>query len=846
MYLQVAQSRRKSVIPELASIFKATAVRHADRLALANTDGQGLSYTELDRVSEILAGKLRVEGLDRGEIAGLLGERSMETFVLMLAIQKAGAVYMPLDASLPEGRRRGMEMEARCRMVVDVRKWSVSDDLPSCRISENSHTRCPEPANIATLIFTSGSTGRPKGALNTHASLGNLAKSCAQAWELKSSDRCLQFVSIGFDVSLEEVWSAWSVGAAVVILPETARHSFDELSVVLEKEKVTVMHLPAAFWNNLTSELSAGRTELPHSLRLMVIGGEIANPVIYKKWREASGGTVRLANEYGLSETAVTSTIYRDWVDGAPDERGISIGRPISGVEIRIIRDNGETAAPGETGEIVIGGRGVGAGYLNLPEETRQRFVKTDDGTVFRTGDIGYLDSDGLLFFKGRHDRQVKINGHRIELGEIETHLHRVSGVRECVTRLENRKNGVRCIHAYVAGDSSLDPKSIQTQLADVLTQAMVPASISILDELPKTINGKIDLAQLVIPEAAATTGATTTHESFAARVVLSSAQSTLGTAITLDSSFTDLGGDSLTATEMSTNLAAYGFHLEAHQILMAPSLRDLASDVTEGSSDEECIVLLARNNKGTTPVSVFHATPGDLLGYRHLALMLGKNRPCYGILSTDLRKESGFHESIESMASCYADQLIASEIPEPYHLAGWCFGGLLAFETAIQLRERGCEVGYIGLIETPSPGILASRWLRARLRVRSMLKRGPGAILRTFLNILQKKREQEVAGGEAEMASAPNEALYRSNLSAVSNYPKKIYPGSVDLFFSADECVSEEDDLFGWCPSPCAMHFDYQVVPGDHTGMLMSPGADLIAAAIEQGICDWEAANRS
>jgi amino acid adenylation domain-containing protein len=818
----------KNTKPELISALKATTAMSPDALAVAEPDHGHLSYKQLDRLTDQLAAQICEARLLPGEIAAVRGKRCIQSFVLMVAIQKAGGIYMPIDTSLPESRIKVMLQSAQCRLIFDGHGAALNQLPPfTCSPSDQPTTRL-DHQDLATLIFTSGSTGQPKGALNTDIGLANMAQACAHAWGLQKSDRALQFVSIGFDVSIEEIWSAWTVGAAVIIPPDKVRTSVGALTRFIESHKITLTHLPVAYWHEWVEELSKARVTVPKSLRLVIIGGEQPGLAAYEKWRSATGGRVRLAVEYGLTETSVTSTIYRDWLDAAPGTDGIPVGKAIDGVTIQIKDPNQASVRDGEPGEIWIRGKGVGAGYLNFPDETTKQFIKGS----FRTGDTGYIDESGQLHFIGRCDRQVKILGHRIELDDIEATLQLITGVVECAVIIQSDPDR---IHAFVTGAADVDTAMIRSQLIIDLPPAMVPSTITRLESLPKSPNGKIDYQQLSAPDETEVIDTDMDTESYVSRVIRNVAAQTLAIRKpSLRSSFTSLGGDSLSATKMCSELNAFGLRLEAHEILMAENLSDIAK-FAEATTEGNSPLVHLSGSGDATPVFLFHATPGDLLGYRYLAPLIGRNRPCYGFISPDLKNDSGFMQSIEEMASRYADELLASGIPGPYVLAGWCFGGIIAFETALQLSARGKQVAFLGLIETPSPGVLASRRLRIFLKLRYLTLRAPFLIADRIRRFFQRPKPDELETDE----SVTNDALYQTNLRVALTYPKKIYPGHADLFFSSDECMSDPGDLFGWRHSPCAESYQHTAVPGNHTSMLKPPGAEMIADLIEAGIAN-------
>src|SRR5260370_2909212 len=285
------------------------------------------------------------------------------------------------------------------------------------------------PRNLAYIIYTSGSTGNPKGVAVEHRSLVNFVESAVTAYEIQTGDRVLQFASLSFDLSAEEIYPALTCGATVVLRTDEMISSSRDFLKQCDAWRVTVLDLPTAYWHELTDALDREGVTLPESIRLMIIGGEKALLERVRVWQSFAGESVRLVNSYGPTETTVVATmcdLRQDHGNGLP--QNVSIGRPIPNTTLFVLDELGQPVPIGVPGELYIGGAGVARGYLNRPELTAEKFIpdpfsKDASAKLYRTGDVVRYSADGNIEFVGRVYNQIKIRGFRVEFGEIEEAL---------------------------------------------------------------------------------------------------------------------------------------------------------------------------------------------------------------------------------------------------------------------------------------------------------------------------------------------------------------------------------------------------------------------------------------
>jgi amino acid adenylation domain-containing protein len=438
----------------------------------------------------------------------------------------------------------------------------------------------PSPACVAYIVYTSGSTGRPRGVLVPHRSAAWYARTAAGNYGIGPTDRVLQLASLGFDISVEEIYPCLSRGATLVVA--------DPLSDFLETCRawhITVLCMATAFWNVLTSEAAAHPSSFPPSLRLVCFGGEKVSPERVAQWRDAVGQQAVLLNSYGPTETTVVASLHRISCEPASQRSEIPIGRPIADVAVRVLA-GGEPVPVGVAGELSIGGAGVARGYLGLPELTAERFVpdpfsRQPGARLYRTGDRARWRPNGELEFLGRLDEQVKVRGFRVELGEVESAIAASPGVQEAVVLAREDAQGLRRLVAYVVpAPGAGDPvPTLRAQLYEVLPDYMVPSAFLALEALPLTTNGKVDRKALPAPQWRSA------HDYQAPGSSVEKALAAIWTEVLglervgIRDNFFDLGGHSLTATQVVARIwTQLDLRVPVRELFLHPTIESLAT----------------------------------------------------------------------------------------------------------------------------------------------------------------------------------------------------------------------------------------------------------------------------
>jgi acyl-coenzyme A synthetase/AMP-(fatty) acid ligase/acyl carrier protein len=344
-----------------------------------------------------------------------------------------------------------------------------------------------------------------------HRSLVNFTFTAADAYEISPADRVLQFASLSFDLSVEEIYPALTRGATVVLRTDEMISSARDFLYYCDQWRVTILDLPTAYWHELTDALTTGNLKLPETVRLVIIGGEKAALDRVIAWHKFAGDRVKLVNTYGPTETTVAVTMC----DLRPQDDStclntVPIGRPLANATAYVLDESLRPVPIGAPGELHIGGPGVARGYVNRTELTSQKFIPDPFGgdkhaRLYKTGDLVRYRSDGNIEFLGRIDNQIKIRGFRVELEEIEQALRSLTGVTDCLVVLREDKDGDKRLIAYVVLDShnKLTIAGLRNHLKTKLPSYMVPALFEIIGALPLLPSGKIDRRALPEPRPA-------------------------------------------------------------------------------------------------------------------------------------------------------------------------------------------------------------------------------------------------------------------------------------------------------------------------------------------------------
>ncbi|MGH8019773.1 MAG: amino acid adenylation domain-containing protein [Opitutaceae bacterium] len=725
----------------LADLFEQQAKTSPESVAV-EFGAERLSYRELDEESGRLAARLIAAGVGADAPVAISLERSIELLVSVLAVLKAGGACVPVDPAYPGPRREYILKDSGARwMIADP---AAPESLPSraglqgtggLQVIEPRAAReepvtpaqpqaaqTPDGDMLAYIIYTSGSTGQPKGVMFPQRALLNLI-----AWQVKrpgfaSGARALQFASLSFDVSFQEIFATWASGGTVVMIGDVDRRDPATLLQRLVEGGINRLFLPFVALRSLAdAAVASGR--FPAALREIYTAGEQLQVDDTLRRFFESLPQCFLENQYGPSETHVV-TAHR--LGGVPASWPAlpPIGMPVDNVSVLLLDETQRETPSGGQGEIFIGGVCLARGYIGKPEQTAERFVDVwlpgaGATRLYRTGDLGERLPDGSIAFHGRLDQQVKLRGYRVEPGEISAVLGGHPGVAQCVVAVRANAGGVQRLVAYVVprDRETFRARELHEFARGRLPGHMAPAHIQIVDTLPLTPSGKVDVQALPAPDFGRGVAA---GEFVAPRLADELALARLWSEVLgvpepgVRDDFFDLGGDSILAARLITNIRRnLGIDLTLGSLASAPTIESLATSMRAGPGDGRWRSLVPIRPRGSgTPIFCMHGGMAGVGSFPLLARQLVEGHPFYGLQWDGLTGGDGTR-SIAAMASRYLGEIRTVQAAGPYILAGHCIGGLIGWEMVRQLRAAGQEVAHLFMLDTPN--VASPRYRPAR-----------------------------------------------------------------------------------------------------------------------------------
>ncbi|UCH92667.1 MAG: amino acid adenylation domain-containing protein, partial [Candidatus Aminicenantes bacterium] len=552
-----------------------------------------ISYRELHEKSNHLAHLLIREGVKPETIVGIKIERSIEMIVGILGILKAGGAYLPIDPDYPEERIQYMLTDSSAKIFLTKREITHSFGIWNLEIGISPR----QGGQLAYVIYTSGSTGKPKGVMVEHYPVVNLLFSQEKYFNITPDDRVLQFSSICFDASVEQIFISLFSGAVLVLIDKDTLLDNQLFEEFIASQGITHLHAVPSFLNNM-------RLKNKYKLKRVIAGGDVCPIPLAKRWMKVCD----FYNKYGPTETTVTSIeIKVKQVDEALP--GLPIGTPIKNTTIYLF-DRGMQLVPrGAAGEIYIGGKGVARGYLNRPELTAEKFLfkfyrsymssrSYISERIYKTGDLARWLQDGTLAFLGRIDRQIKIRGFRIELEEIENQLLLHHAINEAVVTAKPDKNNDNHLCAYITSGEEILMPELRAHLSKKLPDYMIPSYFVQLEKIPLTSSGKIDRKALPEP-------GLKINENYIApkneieKKLAGIWQEILGySLIGIDDNFFHSGGHSLKATILASQIhKAFNVRLPLVEVFKSPTIRGL-SNIIKGLAQEKYVSITAVEKK--------------------------------------------------------------------------------------------------------------------------------------------------------------------------------------------------------------------------------------------------------
>jgi amino acid adenylation domain-containing protein len=840
--------------------------------------GEAVTYRELDRRANRIARHLRGMGIGPEVRVGLFLERGPELLPCILGVLKAGGAYVPMDRAFPADRIAYMLADSRVSVLLtqarllpllpateDVRVVAVDAAWEEIeRESDAAAETGVRSENLCYVIYTSGSTGRPKGVAMHHRGVVNYIDWGIRAYGAAEGSGAPVFSSMAVDLTVTNLLPLFA-GKPVHLLPE--ENPVEALAETLRGRpgfgliKITPIHV--GLLNGMIDPADA-----PGAARTLVIGADFlpAEPTVF--WQENAPG-VRLMNEYGPTETVVGCSAYT-LPNGAHRAGPVPVGGPIQNLAFHVLDAAMRPVPVGLPGELYIGGAGVARGYLGRPSLSAGKFVPDPfagpGARMYRTGDRARWLDGGELMILGRTDHQVKIRGYRVELGEVEAVLRRHPAVRECMAVAREDRPGDRRLVAYAVADAaSVDGAALRDHLRGILPGYMVPAAVVVLDAFPQTSTGKLDRRALPAPSyGASAEGEPDEPQTFTEARLVQLWEELLGVeGIGVTRSFFDLGGNSFLALRLFAQVRRrLGCDLPVSTLFAGPTVRRMAEAIDRERDEESgpASPLVPLQPAGELP-PLFCVHPADrgVMAYVNLVRHLGASQPVFGLrdLGDDLARP------VADIAAGHVRAVRDRQPRGPYHLAGWSFGGFVAHEMAVQLRDAGQEVAFVGLLDTMSP-LLARRWppgsdaeLLAGVAhdVAAQMRR-PLALDPADLEGLDEdgRIARAVAALHAHGAAPPDfdaaalaehAAVLRARTRSLSTHRPRPFDGTVTLF-RADEVSALHHDFFapleeeerrtlGW--SRLAAGVRVHDVPGTHVTIGSEPHVRVLAGCLRDAL---------
>nr|DAB41484.1 TPA_exp: nonribosomal peptide synthetase/polyketide synthase type I [Streptomyces sp. CNB091] len=587
-------------------------VRRAPDAVAVVSGAERLSYAELDARANRLAHWLIGRGVGPEVRVGLLLPRTAEIVVAMLAVVKAGGVYVPIDPAYPADRIAHMSADAAFALLLAGRTESTAltagstaevvlvdgpgerpwDGCPSTGPVDADRTGPLLPDHPAYVIYTSGSTGAPKGVSVPQRNVVRLLDATQHWFGFGPDDVWTMFHSAAFDFSVWEIWGALLWGGRVVVVPHEVSRAPEQFLALLADEGVTVLNqTPSAFYQLAEADREHPAAGDRLALRTVVFGGEALDPSRLAGWYERHPRTPELVNMYGTTETTVhVSHLRLDPESAAAAGHAGPVGVPIPDLACYVLDDWLTPVPPGVPGELYVAGAGVARGYLNRPGLSAHRFVADPYGApgsrMYRTGDVVRRDRTGGLEFVGRADQQVKIRGFRIELGEIEAALAALPGVARAVVTVREETAGDRRLVGYVIPAAGTRPEgpALREGVRGGLPEYMVPSAVVVIERLPLTTNGKLDTRALPAPDYLPVAGREPRNER-ERRLCGLFAELLRVENVGIDDAFFDLGGHSLLATRLVSRVRAdLDADISIRTVFEAPTVAALAERLGEAA----------------------------------------------------------------------------------------------------------------------------------------------------------------------------------------------------------------------------------------------------------------------
>lgn len=820
---------------------------------------QRVTYQQLNADSNRLARYLQKLGVKPEVLVGICLERSIEMVVGILGILKAGGAYVPIDPKYPQERITYMLEDSQVSVLLT--QDSLIEDLPMHpvhtialdtdweKIAQNAESNLENLVtieNLAYVIYTSGSTGKPKGAMNTHRGICNRLLWMRDAYNFTSQEVVMQKTPFSFDVSVWEFFIPLIVGASLVVAKPEGHYDNRYLVNTINNHKITALHFVPSM---LGMFLETEGVESCSSLKYIFCSGEALPLDLQMQFFQKLD--CELYNLYGPTEAAIEVTFWQCQLNTKLSN--VPIGRPINNTQIYVLDAYKQPVPIGVPGELYIGGDGLARGYLNRPQLTQQKFIpnpfsQEHDARLYKTGDCVRYLADGNIEFLGRIDNQVKMRGIRIELGEIETVLTQHQGVLlAAVVAPEYLSRQILVAYIVQQEQSKVNSDELREFLTQKLPEYMVPNVFITLDALPLTANGKIDRRSLpaVSETCLQPKRVYCSPQNHNEREIANIWEQVLGIhPISINDNFFELGGNSLLAVGLVAQIEKQlGKKLPISTLFQNPTIKQLATFVVEEKLNTSSVVEITPLNSDVPPL--FWCTPHLNYKLNLLGKYIGNSQPLIAL-------DCGYFElknpdtHIRDYATRYVEEIRAIQPNGPYKLAGYCIGGLIAFEIAQQIRAQGEQVDLV-LVERSGLNRIHRYFVRINVLIDGhrnnlaqlnrtqqliyTLKLIKKVFIRSLLSSKQNENQQE---SNLNTSGINNTLLQQKGLKSVKKYSlQQPLPGNIFLLFAkSNNYLSFFFPKYGWNKSVTG-EIEIDFVSGNHVSVMEEPHIQEVAAKL-------------
>jgi amino acid adenylation domain-containing protein len=713
-----------SVTPPADSLserFRWIARLHPDRLAVSDGD-RSLSYAELDRHSEIIAYQLVAQKPVPSPAVAVLARNGISFATALLGVLKAGRAYVPLDPNQPQSRIATIIADSGANVLIADPECTVlarNIASPDIRILGSEPDTATPPATLprttaeqpALIIYTSGSTGTPKGVLHDHRTILHNTQVQLDLLDLVSADRWLSSYSNAVAASVRNLFAALLVGSSLHFYNIRDR-GVHGLANFLESKQITIAHLAVSAFQSFCA--ATPETPAYPSVRLVILGGEAVPARTLAAWKNRFAAPSQLCTGFGSSEALSIRVGLLDHSSNPdPNFRHLTTGLPVLEKEVVIVDDAGDPVPDGTTGEITIHSPFLACGYWRDEQKTSALFSASDQDArlrVFRSGDYGKILPSGRLVVEGRRDFQVKIRGNRVDLGEVEFALTQLPSVLRAAAICTNQGQldatlvGFVVLAADKSGAGQDFTRSLRRALTELLPPPMVPEDIVVVDRFPETPNGKIDrraLEAIPLPPRPPTAGQLPQNP-LEEQLVAAWTEILEVESLGVDRDLFESGADSMKVIRFCALASSRLPHkIEVADVYTHPTISALASLLANGTNRPTASPI-SFGDPGTGP-PLFLAPGIDRTPFylKDIAISLSKNQPCFGLQACGQDGSGIEKETLLSLAKICAKQVRSTDPSSPVFLAGYSFGGILAFATAQLLQNENIDVAGVILLDS-------------------------------------------------------------------------------------------------------------------------------------------------